>query len=155
MKQGRLSVSGSEEFSQAEARAIIEPWYAMFNQPVAEDIGALHDKAVTDDYRSFTGDGPGESWGKDISIKVISSFATTIPDMKFVIKEVLVCGDRIVVRGEVSGTPAVPLYNGLIPLSGKSFRVMSIDIQTIRDRKICRTYHMENWIAAMAQLRAG
>ena len=89
-----------------------------------------------------------------MSIKVIGGFATSIPDMKFEIKEVLVAGSRVIVRGEVSGTPAGPLFGGLIPHSGKSFRIMAIDIQTIESGKIRRTYHMENWFAALTQLRA-
>lgn len=31
---------------------------------------------------------------------------------------------------------------------------MAIDIQTIQDGKISRTYHLENWISAVGQLRA-
>jgi len=68
----------------------------------------------------------------------------SIPDMKFDIKEVLVAGDRVIVRGEVTGTPAGDLFG--VPPSGKSFRIMAIDIQTIRDGKIARTYHLENWL---------
>ncbi len=117
--------------TEGEARAIIRPWYSMFSQPVAGDVAGLHDQAVTGDYRSFTGDGPGESWDRGTSIAVISGFATSIPDMRFEIKEVLISGDRVVVRGEVSGTPAQGLYGGAIPHSGKSFRIMAIDIQTI------------------------
>ena len=143
-----------DDLTEAQARAIIEPWYSMFTQPVRGDIAALHDKAVTPDYQSFTGDGAGESWGRDVSIQVIRSFAVSIPDMKFEIKEVLVAGNRVIVRGEVSGTPAGALFGGLIPHSGKSFRIMAIDIQMIESGKIQKTYHMENWFAALAQLRA-
>jgi hypothetical protein len=31
---------------------------------------------------------------------------------------------------------------------------MAIDIQTIRDGKIARTSHIENWLSALGQLRA-
>ena len=72
--------------------------------------------------------------------------------MKFDIKEVLVSGDRVIVRGEVSGTPAGELFG--VPHTGKRFRIMAIDIQTIRDGKIARTYHLENWLSAPGQLRA-
>jgi len=72
--------------------------------------------------------------------------------MKFDIKEVLVAGDRVIVRGEVTGTPAGELFG--VPHTGKSFRMMAIDIQTIRDGKITKTYHMENWLSALNQLRA-
>jgi predicted ester cyclase len=140
--------------TEPQARAIIEPWYSMFNQPVRGDIAALHDKAVTPDYQSFTAEGAGESWGCDVSIEVIGSFATSIPDMKFEIKEVLVVGNRVIVRGEMSGTPACALFGGLIPHSGKRFRIMALDIQTIESGKIQKTYHMENWFAALTQLRA-
>jgi hypothetical protein len=64
---------------------------------VHNDIVALHRQIVTEDYRSFTGDGPGESWGRDISIKVIEGFAKFIPDMRFERWEVVVPADRIVV----------------------------------------------------------
>jgi len=67
--------------------------------------------------------------------------------MKFDVKEVIVAGDRVIVRGEVTGTPAGDLFG--VPHSGKSFRIMAIDIQTIRDGKIARTYHVENWLSAL------
>ena len=41
-----------------------------------------------------------------------------------------------------------------MPHSGKSFRIMAVDIQTIREGKIAKTYHMENWLSAIGQLRA-
>lgn len=90
--------------------------------------------------------------GRETSIKVVSNFADTIPDMTFEVKEVLVAGDGVVVRGEVSGTPSGDLFG--VPHSGKSFRIMAVDIQTIRDGKIAKTYHMENWLSAIGQLRA-
>jgi hypothetical protein len=32
--------------------------------------------------------------------------------------------------------------------------MMTIDIQTIKDGKIAKTYHLENWLSALGQLRA-
>ena len=55
-----------------------------------------------------------------------------------------------IVRGEVTGTPS--LFGA--PHTGKSFRIMAIDIQTIRDGRISKTYHLENWLSALGQLRA-
>jgi hypothetical protein len=31
---------------------------------------------------------------------------------------------------------------------------MAVDIQTIRDGRIAKTFHMENWLSAIGQLRA-
>jgi predicted ester cyclase len=150
-------ISGSafaapKDLTEAEARAVIAPWYSLFTIATRGDVKTVQEQVLTADYESCSGVLPGECWGRDTSIKVVSNFANSIPDMKFEIKEVLVAGDRVVVRGEVSGTPAGELFGA--PHTGKSFRIMTIDIQTIKDGKISKTYHLENWVSALAQLRA-
>jgi len=144
--------ASAQSLTEAQARAVIAPWYRLFNQPVQGDMKTLQEQVLTADYESCWGYLPGECWGRDASIKVVGGFAKSIPDMKFDVKEVLVAGDRVIVRGEVTGTPAGDLFG--VPHSGKSFRIMAIDIQTIRDGKIARTYHLENWLSALGQLRA-
>ena len=144
--------SHSPALTDAAAHAVITPWYSQFTIASRGDVRAIHDQVVAPEYRSYTGDGPGESWDRETSIKVIAGFAQSIPDMSFTVKEVFVVGDRAIVRGEVAGTPAGPLFGA--PHTGKSFRIMAIDIQTIRDGKIARTYHMENWLSGLGQLRA-
>src|SRR5580692_412919 len=138
--------------TEEQARAAIAPWYSLFNIASRGDVKAIQEKILTDDYESCAGYLPGECWGRETSIKVVSNFANSIPDMKFDIKEVLVAGDRVIVRGEVTGTPSGDLFG--VPHSGKSFRIMAVDIQTVRDGKIAKTYHMENWLSAIGQLRA-
>jgi ketosteroid isomerase-like protein len=140
--------------TEAQARAVIEPWYAMFNQPFQGNVAAQHDKVVTDDYRTCWNpeDVAGACWGKAQSIKTIANFAKTVPDMRFNIKEVLVSGNRVVVRGEVTGTPSGDFFG--VAHTGKSFKILAIDIQTIQDGKIAQTYHLENWLLGVAQLRS-
>jgi ketosteroid isomerase-like protein len=142
----------AQGLTEAQARAVIAPWYSLFNQPVQGDMKALQEQVLTADYESCGGYLPGECWGRDASIKVVGGFAKSIPDMRFEIKEVLVAGDRVIVRGEVTGTPAGDLFG--VAHTGKSFRIMAIDIQTIQGGKIARTYHLENWLSAVGQLRA-
>jgi ketosteroid isomerase-like protein len=145
-------IASAQSLTEAQARAAIAPWYALFNQPVQGDMRTLREHVLTADYESCWGYLPGECWGRETSIKVVGGFAKSIPDMKFDIKEVLVAGDRVIVRGEVTGTPVGELFG--VPHTGKSFRIMAIDIQTIKDGKIARTYHLENWLSALGQLRA-
>ena len=38
--------------------------------------------------------------------------------------------------------------------SGKTFEIMSIDVHTVESEKIVKTYHLEDWAGALAQLRA-
>ncbi len=147
------TVASGQEMTEAQARALIAPWYALFNQPVEADVvKSIHGQLLSPDYQSCWGVLPGECWGREQSMKVIANFAKSIPDMKFDIKEVLVSGNHVVVRGEVSGTPSGDLFG--VPHTGKSFRIMAIDIQTIRDGKMVQTYHLENWLSALGQLRA-
>src|SRR5438105_12014832 len=144
--------ASAQSLTEAQARAMITSWYSLFNQPAQRDMKTLQEQVLTADYESCWGYLPGECWGRDASIKVVGGFTKSIPDMKFDVKEVLVAGEHVIVRGEVTGTPAGELFG--VPHSGKSFRIMAIDIQTIRDGKIARTYHLENWLSALGQLRA-
>lgn len=60
--------------------------------------------------------------------------------------------DRIIVRGEATGTPVADFF-GAAP-TGKSFRTMAIDLFTVRDGKLTKAYHIENWTAALQQIAA-
>ncbi len=146
------ATSGASAMTEDEAIAVIAPWYRLFSLPVQGDMRKLQEEVLTPDYQSCSGYLPSECWGREASIKVVGGFASSIPDLKFQILEVLVAGDRVIVRGEVTGTPSGALFGA--PHTGKSFRIMAIDIQTIRGGKISKTYHMENWLSALGQLRA-
>ena len=113
--------AAAQGLTQAEARAVIAPWYRLFNLPVEGDMATLQQEILTADYESCWGYLPGECWGRDTSIKVVEGFSSSIPDMKFEIEEVLVSGDRVIVRGQVSGTPAGDLFG--VPHTGKSFKI--------------------------------
>jgi hypothetical protein len=146
------AVASAQSLTEAQARALIAPWYSLFDVATRGNVKTIHEQVLSTDYESCSGYLPAECWGRDTSIKVVGNFAKTIPDLKFEIKEVLFAKDRIIVRGEVTGTPAGELFGA--PHTGKSFRIMAIDIQTIKDGKIAKTYHMENWLSALGQLRA-
>jgi ketosteroid isomerase-like protein len=146
------SAAAAQSLTEAQARTIIAPWYSLFNVASRGDVKTIQEQVLTADYESCSGYLPGECWGRETSIKVVGNFANSIPDMMFDIKEVLVAGDRVIVRGDVTGTPAGDLFG--VPHTGKSFRIMAIDIQTVKDGKIAKTFHMENWLSALGQLRA-
>src|SRR6266581_980599 len=146
------SAASAQGLTEAQASAVISPWYSLFNVATRGDVKTIQEQVLTADYESCAGYLPGECWGRETSIKVVGNFAKSIPDMKFEIREVLVACDRVIVRGEVTGTPAGELFS--VPHTGQSFKIMAIDIQTIKDGKIAKTYHMENWLSALGQLRA-
>jgi hypothetical protein len=97
------SMASAQNFTEAQARAIIAPWYSLFNVATRGDVKSIQEQGLTPDYESCAGYLPGECWGRDTSIKVVGNFSNSIPDMKFDIKEVLVSGDRVIVSRSEDG----------------------------------------------------
>ena len=155
---GVLGLLGASVAVQAQglddlkAREIIGPFYGLLTVATRGDVLATEERILTPDYQSCSGNLPSECRDRETMIKVFEGFAKSTPDMRFDIKDVLVSGDRVVVRGELTGTPAGDLFG--VPHTGKSFRIMTIDIQTVRDGRIAKSFHSENWLSALGQLRA-
>ena len=82
----------------------------------------------------------------------VRGFGQLIPDLAWTIKDVLVDGNRIIVRSEAGGTPAGPFMG--VPQGGKSFRIMTIDIHTVDGGRLVTAHHVEDWAGAIRQLTA-
>lgn len=134
--------------SVEQARRQIAPFYEMLNRPAAKDLGAIAERVLAPDWKSYAGE--RQFKGRDAFVAQAAAFGQLIPDLRWDIKEVLVHGNRVVVRSEASGTPAGPFF-GVQP-SGKSFSIMAIDIHTIAGGKITTSYHVEDWAGAIRQL---
>lgn len=52
-------------------------WYSLFNVASRGDVKAIQEQILTEDYESCAGYLPGECWGRETSIKVVSNFANT------------------------------------------------------------------------------
>jgi predicted ester cyclase len=68
-------------------------------------------------------------------------------NLKWQIKEVLVSGNQVTVRGEATGTPAGEFMGA--PHNRKSFKLMSIDVHTLEGGKIIRPCHIEDWMGTV------
>jgi predicted ester cyclase len=75
-----------------------------------------------------------------------------VPDLAWRIVDLHVVDDMIIVRGEATGTPTADFF-GAAP-TGKPFDTMAIDLFTVRDGKLSRAYHIENWMTAIEQIKA-
>ena len=81
----------------------------------------------------------------------LEHFWMLVPDLRWDIQEVIVSGDRVVVRSIASGSPKGNFF-GLDLDGSKSFKIDTIDIHTLRDGKIETVHHVEGWATAMQQL---
>ena len=136
----------AQSLTTEQARAAIAPFYKALN--AGNDAVALVNQATSPEWVSCGGNDVCRS--RDQVGVSIAGLQKTVPDLKWEIKEVLVSGDRAIVRGEATGTPAGSFMG--VPPGGKSFRIMSIDVHTIKDGKLVRAYHVEDWMGAVRQL---
>ena len=122
-----LSQAGSPVLAERVVKVVHKDWV---NTPAPRGKSAVH---------------------RENFINSIGYLGKAIPDLKWEIKEILQDGNRYIVRGEGSGTPVKKLF-GIEPV-GNSFRIMSIDIHTVENGSIVRSFHVEPWHVAMKQLR--
>src|SRR5690349_2825546 len=128
----------SAQMSEEAARANLIPFYKALNASNAKDAPDLIKQSTTPGWVTCRGNDSCNT--RDEVMAAIGARLRAIPDLKWEIKEVLISGNHVIVRGEATGTPAGELMG--TPTNGKSFKLMSLDLHTIEDGKIARTYHV-------------
>jgi steroid delta-isomerase-like uncharacterized protein len=138
------------DVTRVSAPAGVTTFYDALNAAPGKDVWRLLEQATAPDWVSCgTND---VCLSREQVIAAIAKRHKAIPDLKWEIKEVVETGDRVIVRGEAIGTPAGDFMG--VPYGGKSFKLMSIDVHTIADGKLTRSYHLEDWMGAVRQLSA-
>ena len=147
---GLLASSAWAELSAEAARASVAPFYKALNAEFANDSPELIRQATAPQWVSCRGNDICNT--RDEVIAGIGQRLKSVPDLKWEIKEILVSGNQVTVRGEATGTPAGEFMGAAH--TGKSFKLMSIDVHTLEGGKMVRTYHIEDWLGAVRQLSA-
>ncbi len=80
----------------------------------------------------------------------INGFRYVMPDYTVTHEDIIISGDRAVVRNTVSGTHQ-GAFMGIEP-TGRRIEMRTIDIHQIRNGKIATTWHLEDFAGLMAQL---
>jgi predicted ester cyclase len=138
----------SAQVTEQSARASIAPFYKALNAANVTEAPELIKQSTTPGWMTCRGNELCN--GRDEVMAGVTQRLKAIPDLKWEIKEVLVSGDRVIVRGEATGTPAGELMG--TATNGKSFKLMSLDVHTLEGGKIARTYHVEDWQGAFRQM---
>jgi predicted ester cyclase len=136
------------ELSGDAARAAVTPFYKALNAEFTRDSADLVRQATAPEWTSCGGNDVCNT--RDEVIAAIAGRLKSVPDLKWQIKDILVSGNQVTVRGEATGTPSGEFFGA--PHAGKTFKIMSIDVHTIEGGKMVRSYHIENWIGAVRQL---
>jgi hypothetical protein len=147
---GLMASSARAEISAEAARASVAPFYKALNAEFANESAELIKQSTAPQWVSCRGNDICNS--RDEVIAGIGQRLKSVPDLKWEIKEILVSGNQVTVRGEATGTPAGEFMGA--PHTGKSFKVMSIDVHTLEAGKMVRSYHIEDWLGAVRQISA-
>lgn len=134
----------------ADDMDVIKSFYADLLTTPGDVTKDAVDAVVVDDWVSIPT--PRGGPGAEGLLKTLQGFGAVIPDLTWEPQEILQDGNRYIVRSIASGTPVVA-FLGVEP-SGKSFEIMSIDIHTVEEGRIVKSYHVEEWLQAQGQLSA-
>lgn len=146
-----MAVSALPVKANDAMKAVVEPFYSkILTRASGADVAATADAIISEKWQSI-GDYSGKVKSRDQFVKQMVGFGQLIPDMTWKIEEMIVSGNRVIVRGRASGTPKGPMFG--IDGKGKSWEIMSIDIHTVEDGKIVTSYHIEDWAGAIRQLK--
>jgi len=135
-------------------KAIVLPFYEKALTVNTETNPAeVLNKILADD---FVSEGTVDNKNKEQLIGQLGFFWKMIPDLKWEPTEIIESGNQVIVRSKVTGTPNSPegQFFGLPTDGTKSFETMSIDIHTIKDGKIVKVNHIEDWATALKQLKS-
>lgn len=131
--------------SQTQAREAVERLYAAFS---GKDVALLRE-AVTADWE-YLPEPHGFKPGPDQMIPIFKEMAAALPDMRIEILDMLTQDNRVGVRAEVSGTQSGPLMG--IAATSKPIRFAIHSFHEIRDGRVSKTWHLEDWLSVFRQL---
>ena len=143
-----MSTQIHESLSTPLSIDLITPFYEMLNHPAQKDLKTLSNLVLLPDWKSYSNDTTFKT--RDEFIAQLEFFGKVIPDLTWQIINTMMDGNRIIVRSECGGTPVGP-FLGVTP-TGKSFKIMAIDIHTFQFCKAITSHHVEDWAGAIRQL---
>lgn len=133
----------------ADNKDTVQTFYDLLSNPGSESHTAAFVEATSADWVSV-GDYSGKDKPRDAFIGQVGFFAKLMPDLNWAVQDMHMDGDFVTVRSRATGTPLGPLFG--VDGEGRSFDIMTIDIHELEDGKIVRSYHVEDWAAALQQL---
>jgi predicted ester cyclase len=130
-----------------EAQALIAPFYNLFRTKQRDWAKGMD--SLAEDWKSY--DGNSTFRNKADTRVFLEGFFAAVPDIHVNTLQVVVEGDWIAVRSELTGTPKGEFFG--VPHTGRSFHIMAVDFNRHRESKLVELFHCENWAIAIAQLR--
>jgi ketosteroid isomerase-like protein len=126
---------------------LMQQFYAAFEK---QDVDALR-AVVTENWQDLP-PAPTQTPGPDGVGPVFAMLSNAFDSLEVIVDDVLVDGDRVGVRARMSGIHVGPLLG----VEGKQarFNIALHEFHKLRDGRVARTYHLEDWLAFFTQVEA-
>lgn len=144
-----LFLAFTSSAAMADDKASVQTFYDFLSNPASEKHAAAFMANTSETWESI-GDYSGKSKNREGFVGQIGGFGKLIPDLNWGVEEMLQDGNKFIVRSRATGTPKGPLFG--VDGKGRGFDILTIDIHTVEDGKIVRSYHVEDWSTALRQL---
>ena len=137
-----MSAHAADRSSQ---KSIVTLWYQAFDKHDPNFLNKILSETWVD-IPPAPNQPPGPAGAKQI----LAELTQAMPDLKIVVLDMLQDGNKVTVRSEISGTHKSALMG--FPAKGRKLTIQAIDIHELRDGKIIRTWHTEDWLTGLHQL---
>ncbi|MCB9602966.1 MAG: ester cyclase [Sandaracinus sp.] len=132
-----------------ELVAVVEQFYGLLSDPSAADADARTARFMNDDWVSTPT--PLGGPGREGFVRTLAAFGELVPDLRWNVRKMIVDGGRVVVVSVATGTPTGP-FLGVEEPGGRRFEILTLDIHTIENGLMTRSFHVEDWARAIQQL---
>lgn len=118
-------------------------WYEAFSKHDPQLLGSV----LAEDWYETPS---SERGGREAGIKLLVMLTAVFPDFNAEVRDMILEGNKVVVRSELTGTQAGPFMG--FPSKGRKISVQAIDIHEFKDGKIVHTWHSEDWMTGLHQM---
>lgn len=137
--------------TEAQLREAVLPFYLRALTVNGDTTpSAVLEALLVDEFQSINSQ---ETKTKPQLMKQVEFFWKLIPDLRWEPKDVLVSGNKVIVRSVATGSPKGN-FMGLECDGSRSFKIDTIDIHEVVDGRVARVHHLEDWATGLKQLRS-
>ena len=133
--------------SAEENREIVQRFWGVWEG----DLG-LVDELVGADYVNHSPGMPGQPDGPEGIKAIVKMFRAGMPDLGFVIEDVITEGDKVVMRYRIEGTHEGELFG--VPPTGRRVSIESVTVERVSGGKIREHWRVTDTLDMMQQLGA-
>ena len=142
---GGRSGRGNSRAMMEKNRTLVNNMYAWMNSKTLDSLQTIMSKDLVD-HNPDQGQKPGLAG----TIEMLKGYYVAFPDMKLTADDIVIEGNKIVVRATITGTHQGPMMG--MPATGKKFSVTMLEEFIVKDGLITDRYGVFDAAGMLTQL---